>query len=119
MERVFTDWGRRNGKNASKRQSERLVVPMNQKGGLIGKAVESVAPSEKEIKDYKDAAKTAGVHDDWNLSSADKLQIASIAGDVASLVAAIPTGGNPLAAGIGAGSTLAQFGADVKRDGLD
>ena len=92
---------------------------MNQKGGLIGKAVESVAPSAKEVKDYKDAAKTAGVHDDWNLSSADKLQIASIAGDVASLVASLPTaGGNPVAAGLGVGSTLAQFGADVKRDGF-
>lgn len=116
---IFADWSDRNGKSAFERQDKRLVVPMNQKGGLVGKSVASVAPNAKPIKDYKDPTKTAGVHDDWNLSSADKLQIASIAGDVASLVAAIPTGGNPVAATIGAGSTLAQFGADVKRDGFD
>lgn len=47
------------------------------------------------------------------------MQLASIAGDVASLIAAIPTGGNPLAAGLGYASTLAQFGSDVSRDGFD
>lgn len=53
-----------------------------------------------------------------DLTKADKLQIASIAGDVAALVAAIPTGGNPVAGAIGYGSSLAQFGADVSRDGF-
>ena len=47
------------------------------------------------------------------------MQIASIAGDLASLIAAIPTGGNPVAGALGYGSTLAQFGADVSRDGFD
>jgi hypothetical protein len=35
------------------------------------------------------------------------------------LIASIPTGGNPVAAGLGFGSTISQFISDVKRDGLD
>jgi hypothetical protein len=36
-----------------------------------------------------------------------------------SLGVSLVGGGNPVAAGIGAGSTIAQFVSDVKRDKLD
>ena len=54
-----------------------------------------------------------------NLTDADKLQIGALVADTAALVAAIPTGGNFVAAGIGMGGTTAQLAADIKRDGLD
>lgn len=125
-------WGDRNGKNKYERQAERLInpyssttntennIPSNQKGGVIGTTVASKTDNKKEKVDkYKDPKKPADAFSFNNLTSADKWQIASIAGDVISLAAAIPTGGNPVSAIGGVGSTLAQFGADIKRDGLD
>jgi hypothetical protein len=53
-----------------------------------------------------------------NFTAADKWQLASIAGDITSLLAAIPTGGNMVAAGAGLAGTGAQLVADIKRDGL-
>lgn len=80
-------------------------------------------PIQNYIKEYSERApgyyESVVSDNDGNLTKADKLQIASIAGDVASLIAAIPTGGNPIAGGLGYASTLAQFGSDVSRDGFD
>lgn len=117
---VLHTFGKANGRNRSQRREERLVVPMNQSGGVIAttKDPEGKKMTQK-IDTYHDISKAAGSKDDWDLSSADKLELASFAGDVASLIASIPTGGNPVAAAIGAGSTFTQFGADVRRDGLD
>lgn len=114
MENVYGD-----DNNSRTARWQKLIVPKNQLGGLIGttKDVKSIEPVSV-IKKVSDPTKTAG-SSDWNLSAADKLQIASIVGDVAALVAAVPTGGNPIAAGVGMASTATQFAADVKRDGLD
>lgn len=119
------EYGDRNGVPLWKRRSAYLVNPYqkvetHQKGGVIGTTKDAAGTnSNNKVNEYKDPTKVAGARDEWNLSHADKLQIASIAGDVVSLVAAIPTGGNPLSAGLGVGSTLAQFGADISRDGFD
>lgn len=120
---LFDEYTDRNGKSAFQRQRERLVAPyttMMQSGGVVKTTVESKAKDNtKKVQDAVDVTKVAGDNDNWNLSGADKLQIASIAGDVASLLAAIPTGGNPIAGALGYGSTATQFAADVRRDGLD
>ena len=117
------EYGDRNGRSKYARKQEYLVphyeVPEMQKGGVVSTAAGVEGhDSKKKVKEYHDVSKVAGAHDDWDLSNADKWQIASIAGDVASLIASIPTGGNPLAGAIGYGSSLAQFGADVSRDGF-
>ena len=52
-------------------------------------------------------------------STADKWALGALGGDMLSLGVSLVGGGNPVAAGIGAGSTIAQFVSDVKRDKLD
>ena len=100
-----------------------IFIPKHQSGGRINygkvenKNIDSSIKANK-VGDPSKAASNAEVAS-GDLTKADKLQIASIAGDVASLIAAIPTGGNPIAGGLGYASTLAQFGSDVSRDGFD
>lgn len=125
IDNYLRHYGNRNGQSRYTRRNERLVapyqpnIPTHQKGGAIGTTKEAVGHDDtRKVDNYVDPQKVAGVKDGWNLSQADKLEIASIAGDVASLIAAIPTGGNPVAGVLGYGSTLAQFGADVSRDGF-
>lgn len=122
-------WYDKSQQNKRQRQYDRLVTPYveptqsvesHQTGGRIGTTTDVKAKDKtQKVSDYKDIQKVAGAHDDWNLSSADKLELASLAGDIASLVASIPTGGNPLAGALGYGSSLTQFAADIKRDGFD
>lgn len=98
----------------------RLGIPVKQTGGLINWKSEDQYRNTKTIKvrDTSKAATTSQIKA-GDLTDADKWQLGALAGDLGALVAAIPTGGNPLAAGLGVGSTLAQFTADIKRDGLD
>ena len=104
------------------RTPQNIFIPKHQSGGRINygkvenKNIDSSIKANK-VGDPSKAASNAEVAS-GDLTKADKLQIASIAGDVAALVAAIPTGGNPVAGAIGYGSSLAQFGADVSRDGF-
>lgn len=104
------------------RTPQNIFIPKHQSGGRINygkvenKNVDSSIKANK-VGDSSKAASNAEVAS-GDLTKADKLQIASIAGDVAALIAAIPTGGNPVAGAIGYGSSLAQFGADVSRDGF-
>ena len=104
------------------RTPQNIFIPKHQSGGIINygkvenKNIDSSIKANK-VGDPSKAASNAEVAS-GDLTKADKLQIASIAGDVAALVAAIPTGGNPVAGAIGYGSSLAQFGADVSRDGF-
>lgn len=104
------------------RTPRNIFIPKHQSGGRINygkvenKNIDSSIKANK-VGDSSKAASNAEVAS-GDLTKADKLQIASIAGDVAALVAAIPTGGNPVAGAIGYGSSLAQFGADVSRDGF-
>lgn len=120
-------YGDRNGRSRAQRRQDWLVdryidpneaIESHQDGGIIGTTVDvNKHDKESKINNYRDTKKTSkGLR---NMSTADRMQFASIAGDVASLLAAIPTGGNPVAAGIGAGSSLAQFTADVQRDGFN
>ncbi len=53
------------------------------------------------------------------LTEADKLELGAMVGDLGGLIASFIPGGSIVAAGAGAGSTVAQFISDVKRDGLD
>lgn len=105
------------------RTPKNIFIPKHQSGGRINygkvenKNIDSSIKANK-VGDPSKAASNAEVAS-GDLTKADKLQIASIAGDVASLIAAIPTGGNPIAGGLGYASTLAQFGSDVSRDGFD
>lgn len=105
------------------RTPQNIFIPKHQSGGRINygkvenKNIDSSIKANK-VGDPSKAASNAEVAS-GDLTKADKLQIASIAGDVAALVAAIPTGGNPIAGGLGYASTLAQFGSDVSRDGFD
>ena len=105
------------------RTPKNIFIPKHQSGGRINygkvenKNIDSSIKTNK-VGDPSKAASNAEVAS-GDLTKADKLQIASIAGDVASLIAAIPTGGNPIAGGLGYASTLAQFGSDVSRDGFD
>lgn len=104
------------------RTPQNIFIPKHQSGGRINygkvenKNIDSSIKANK-VGDSSKAASNAEVAS-GDLTKADKLQIASIVGDVAALVAAIPTGGNPVAGAIGYGSSLAQFGADVSRDGF-
>lgn len=104
------------------RTPQNIFIPKHQSGGRINygkvenKNIDSSIKANK-VGDSSKAASNAEVAS-GDLTKADKLQIASIAGDVAALVAAIPTGGNPVAGAIGYGSSLAQFGADISRDGF-
>ena len=93
---------------------------MKQTGGLINWKSEDQYKDSKAIKvrNTKKAATTSQIKA-GDLTDADKWQLGALAGDLGALVASIPTGGNPVAAGLGVGSTVAQFTADVKRDGLD
>lgn len=120
-------YGDRNGRSKTQRRYDWLVdryidpnetIESHQDGGIIGTTVD-VNKSDKssKINNYRDIEKTS--KNLKNMSTADRMQVISIAGDIASLLAAIPTGGNPVAAGIGAGSSLAQFAADVQRDGFN
>lgn len=125
IDNYLRNYGNRNGQGRYLRRNERLVapyqpnIPTHQKGGAIGTTKEAIGHNDtKKVDNHVDPQKVAGVRDRWDLSQADKLEIASIIGDVTSLIAAIPTGGNPVAGVLGYGSTLAQFGADVSRDGF-
>lgn len=95
-------------------------VPKQQTGGLINwisKDTEKTTP-KVETRDEKKAATTSQIKS-GDLTAADKWQLGALAADLGALVAAIPTGGNPVAATLGVGSTATQFISDVKRDGLD
>lgn len=91
-----------------------------QSGGRINYGEKTVQSSDTSVKANKvnDSSKAKSTDELSDLTKADKMQIASIAGDIASLVAAIPTGGNPVAGTLGYASSLAQFGSDVSRDGF-
>lgn len=100
---------------------ETSEVQTFQQGGIINKPKEVVSVNKtNNYKHAKDITKSAGTEQGgwWDLTSADKWQIASLAGDIASLLTAIPTGGNPIAAATGYGSTAAQLVADIKKDGF-
>lgn len=95
-------------------------VPKQQTGGLINwisKDTERTSP-KVETRDEKKAATTSQIKS-GDLTAADKWQLGALAADLGALVAAIPTGGNPVAAALGVGSTATQFISDVKRDGFD
>lgn len=95
-------------------------VPKQQTGGLINwisKDTERTTP-KVETRDEKKAATTSQIKS-GDLTAADKWQLGALAADLGALVAAIPTGGNPVAAALGVGSTATQFISDVKRDGFD
>lgn len=95
-------------------------VPKQQTGGLINwisKDTEKTTPKVK-TRDEKKAATTSQIKS-GDLTAADKWQLGALAADLGALVAAIPTGGNPVAAALGVGSTATQFISDVKRDGFD
>lgn len=95
-------------------------VPKQQTGGLINwisKDTEKTTP-KVETRDEKKAATTSQIKS-GDLTAADKWQLGALAADLGALVAAIPTGGNPVAAALGVGSTTTQFISDVKRDGFD
>lgn len=95
-------------------------VPKQQTGGLINwisNDIERTTP-KVETRDEKKAATTSQIKS-GDLTAADKWQLGALAADLGALVAAIPTGGNPVAATLGVGSTATQFISDVKRDGLD
>lgn len=95
-------------------------VPKQQTGGLINwisKDTEK-SSSKVETRNEKQAATTSQIKK-GDLTAADKWQLGALAADLGALIAAIPTGGNPVAAALGAGSTASQFVSDVKRDGLD
>ena len=100
---------------------ETSEVQTFQQGGTINKPKEVVSVNKtNNYKHSKDITKSAGTEQGgwWDLTSADKWQIASLAGDIASLLTAVPTGGNPIAAATGYGSTAAQLVADIKKDGF-
>lgn len=95
-------------------------VPKQQTGGLINwisNDIERTTP-KVETRNEKKAATTSQIKS-GDLTAADKWQLGALAADLGALVAAIPTGGNPVAATLGVGSTATQFISDVKRDGLD
>lgn len=95
-------------------------VPKQQTGGLINwisKDTEKTTP-KVETRDEKKAATTSQIKS-GDLTAADKWQLGALAADLGALVAAIPTGGNPVAAALGVGSTATQFISDVKRDGFN
>lgn len=95
-------------------------VPKQQTGGLINwisKDTEKTTP-KVETRDEKKAATTSQIKS-GDLTAADKWQLGALAADLGALVAAIPTGGSPVAAALGVGSTATQFISDVKRDGFD
>lgn len=95
-------------------------VPKQQTGGLINWISQDTPKTSPKVKvrDEKKAATTSQIKS-GDLTAADKWQLGALATDLGALVAAIPTGGNPVAATLGVGSTATQFISDVKRDGLD
>lgn len=95
-------------------------VPKQQTGGLINWISQDTPKTSPKVKvrDEKKAATTSQIKS-GDLTAADKWQLGALAADLGALVAAIPTGGNPVAATLGVGSTATQFISDVKRDGLD
>lgn len=95
-------------------------VPKQQTGGLINWISKDEVRESPKIatRDSKKAATTSQMLK-GDLTAADKWQLGALLGDLTALVASIPTGGNPVAAGLGVGSTVSQFVSDVKRDGLD
>lgn len=95
-------------------------VPKQQTGGLINWISQDTPKTSPKVKvrDEKKAATTSQIKS-GDLTAADKWQLGALAADLGALVAAIPTGGNPVAAALGVGSTATQFISDVKRDGFD
>lgn len=95
-------------------------VPKQQTGGLINWISQDTPKTSPKVKvrDEKKAATTSQIKS-GDLTAADKWQLGALAADLGALVATIPTGGNPVAATLGVGSTATQFISDVKRDGLD
>ena len=95
-------------------------VPKQQTGGLINWISQDTPKTSPKVKvrDEKKAATTSQIKS-GDLTAADKWQLGALAADLGALVASIPTGGNPVAATLGVGSTATQFISDVKRDGLD
>ena len=122
--------GGRNSKSTYKRERDYLMplyqpVERMQKGGLIGTTVaDDKSVKTVKVEDSKDINKAAGTNNKGvsfdSLTSADKMQLASIVMDLSSLgLTAVPVYGNIAGAIAGVGGTAAQFSADVKRDGLD
>ena len=122
--------GNSNGKSTRDREREYLVplytpIESKQKGGLIGTTVaDDKSVKTVKVEDSKDINKAAGTNNKGlsfdSLTSADKMQLASIVMDLGSLgLTMVPGVGGIAAAAAGVGGTAAQFSADVKRDGLD
>lgn len=122
--------GDRNGKSTHDRERSYLTslytpIESKQQGGLFRTTVaDNKAVKTTKVEDSKDINKAAGTNNkgvSWDsLTSADKMQLASIVMDLGSLGLTMAPGvGGLAAAAAGVGGTAAQFSADVKRDGLD
>lgn len=74
-------------------------------------------PTRKQVS-VKEIGKAWG-NDNYQLSTADKWELGALGGDLAGLALSFTGAGSTLAAGVGVGSTLTQFGVDIARDGLD
>lgn len=100
-------------------------VPRHQWGGILDQLEKTRATNEttkvgiKGLSNIGEGAAVKNIFKEGELTGADKWQLGAIAGDLGALITSIPTGGNAVAAGLGAGSTISQFVSDVKRDGLD
>ena len=91
-----------------------------QTGGIIKKRniIEDniEAPEDLVIRDHGERSKDIF---DGDLTTADKLDIASLIGDASALGISVVGGGNPVAAVAGLAASGTQFAADWNRDGLD
>lgn len=96
----------------------------HQIGGVASNRGNSAKASAQAIQSSNKKLRSAGedkiIGDRTELNASDKAEIAALIADAASLGATfVPVYGNIASAGIGAAGSLAGFGADIARDGLD
>jgi len=106
------------------------IVTRNEKGGKlealrankfqIGGAIVNNGGRRNQTYSGAGIKEVLGARGNYELSDTDLWELGALAGDVGSLAATFAPGvGNAVAAGAGAVGSIANFGAQVSKDGLD
>ncbi len=92
-----------------------------QKGAKIESTNKATAQTFQQFDSkQREAGKEKVISDKTDMTAADWTEVGALITDAASLVSTfVPVYGNAIGAGLGATSSLAQFGVDVARDGFD
>ena len=95
-------------------------VEYKQHGGIVSKVKsETKKHTSTDSGISRNVGESKGLNDNTALTNADKAELAALAADLGSAITAFVPGANIASAGIGAAGSIADFAANISRDGLD